>query len=127
MDSQFNTLIRSFHDNYLQYKLTGKDSYRKSYEGAQEGIENILNSLQSSVDTDKSTIKDFYSSGAEDKLRDAHSKKHELESVVLKQSDKFMAAQLRTQASPSTPSQPLFPQYIALAVLGTMTVVLMMV
>jgi hypothetical protein len=127
MDSQFNTLIRSFHDNFLQYKLTGTASYKKAYEGAQEGIENILNSLESSVQKDKSQIKDFYSSGSEDKLRDAHSKKTQLQNQLVDQNDKLSASQLRTQASPSTPSQPLFPQYVALAVLGTTAVALLMI
>jgi len=124
MDSQFNTLIRSFHDNFLQYKLTGTASYKKAYEGAQEGIENILNSLESSVQKDKSQIKDFYSSASEDKLRDAHSKKTDLQNQLVDQNDRMSASQLRTQ---STPYQPLFPQYIALAVLGTTAAALLLI
>jgi len=127
MDSQFNTLIRSFHDNFLQYKLTGTASYKKAYEGAQEGIENILNSLESSVQKDKSQIKDFYSSGSEDKLRDAHSKKTDLQNQLVEQNDRVSTTQLRTQASPVTPSQNLIPQYIALAALGTTAVVLLLI
>ena len=60
MDSQFNTLIRSYHDNYLQYKLTGTDSYKNAYSSAQQGIETILSTLQDSVESQKVTISNFY-------------------------------------------------------------------
>jgi hypothetical protein len=125
MDSQFNTLIRSFHDNYLQYKLTGTQGYKTSYEAAQEGIENILHSMQTSVDSGKSQIKDFYSSHAETNLRDSSAKTHTLRQSILGEDDRFKAAEMRSQASVVVPTQSLTPQYIAIGVLGTAILSLM--
>jgi hypothetical protein len=60
MDTQFTTLTRSYHDNYLQYALTGNPTYQTAYENAKDGLDTIISSLQSEVDEQESTISNFY-------------------------------------------------------------------
>ena len=53
MDSQFNTLVSSYRDNYVQYKVTGNTKFQSAYESAQQGIQTILNSLENEVSNEK--------------------------------------------------------------------------
>jgi hypothetical protein len=66
MDSQFNTLARSYHDNFLEHRVTGEDRYQTSYEGAKEGIENILKTMNDDVQKKQQELADFYRSGVRD-------------------------------------------------------------
>jgi hypothetical protein len=123
MDSQFNTLIRSYHDNFLQYKLTGNSGYQNSYKSAQQGIESILSSLRSEVQSQDSEISSFYNDDVEGKLREIKSQTRSAETALLSDKDKLEAAQLR---GTSESVESLHSRYIALGVLGAIAVVLMM-
>lgn len=112
MDSQFNTLIRSYHDNYLQYKLTGTDSYKNAYTSAQQGIETILSTLQDSVESQKATISDFYKEDVEGKLRSLQSESKSLQYGIIEQKDQLTAAEKRQSQSTSTPLPSLTSRYI---------------
>lgn len=122
MDSQFNTLIRSYHDNFLQYKLTGSSSYENSYKSAQQGIESILSSLRSEVQSANSEISSFYNDDTEGKFRDIKSQTRAAQSSLAADKDKLEAAQLRDT---SVEPQSMTTRYTVLGVLGVIAVVLM--
>ena len=127
MDSQFNTLARSYHDNYVQYKITGSQSNQNAYMAAETGIKNILNSLQQQVDEQKSEISNFYNSDVEDKLRDTRTGITKYQKKIVRTEDEIEAAKLRGEAPPVSPptQMPLMGQYIALATLGAIALGLM--
>lgn len=114
MDGQFNTLVRSYHDNFLQYKLTGNASYKQAYEGAQQGIDSILEALQKEVDSQRSKVSQFYAN--EDKIRQTQSDLRDAKRNVVTERDQLEGAKLRETGSISSTS--LQSRYIALAVLG---------
>jgi len=123
MDTQFNTLIRSYHDNFLQYRLTGDSGYENSYKSAQQGIESILSSLRSEVQSQQSQISSFYSDDVEGRLRELKSETRSVKSGLVRDKDELEAAQLR--GGPGEP-QSLTSRYIALGVLGAIAVGLTM-
>ncbi len=101
MDKQFTTLTSSYYDNYLQYKLTGNPSYQSSYTGAEEGIQNILSSLEDEVTAQNRQINSFYQSDVEEKLRDIQSSIHSTQRGILKETDAATAARMRTASTSS--------------------------
>lgn len=127
MDGQFNTLVRSYHDNYIQYKITGGQAYQNSYMSAQQGIQSILDSLQQQVDAQKSQISDFYKSDVEEKLRDTQSDITKYQKKIVRTEDEIEAAKMRSETPlPAPPIQtPLMGQYIALSILGVLALGLM--
>lgn len=127
MDGQFNTLVRSYHDNYIQYKITGGQSYQNSYMSAQQGIQSILDYLQKQVDAQKGQISDFYKSDVEEKLRDTKSDITKYQKKIVKTEDAIEAAKMRSETTPSSFSyQPsLMGQYITLSILGVVALGLM--
>lgn len=106
MDSQFTTLTRSYHDNFLQYATTGGAAYQTAYESAKEGLDNIIASMQSEVDSQTETISDFYKSGTEGKLRDLKSKTIDAKRNIVSGRDELTAAKMRLvpQAAPVAPN-----------------------
>lgn len=130
MDSQFTTLIKSYHDNYLQYKVSGSQTDQNAYQSAQKGIESILNSLQQQVTAQTSQISNFYKSGTEDKLRQTQSDLRKAEKNIRRGQDELESAKMRTTDSPvsAPPTQmPMMWQYITLATLGVISFGLMAV
>ena len=127
MDGQFNTLVRSYHDNYIQYKINGAQASQNAYLSAQQGIQTILDSLQQQVDAQKSQISDFYKSDVEEKLRDTQSDITKYQKKIVTTEDSIEAAKIRSQSSlPSASIQtPLMGQYIALSILGVVALGLM--
>jgi hypothetical protein len=95
MDNQFNTLVQSYRDNYIQYRITGDPKYQQSYAGAQEGIESILNSLRSSVDSGQAQISNFYKSGVEERLQKLDADNKALQGNMIKIDDELTAAKMR--------------------------------
>ena len=120
MDGQFNTLVRSYHDNYIQYKITGGQSYQNAYLAAQEGIQSILDSLQKQASDQQAQISDFYKSDVEGKIRDTQSDITKYQRKIVRTEDEIEAAKMRSETSlPSPPIQtPLMGQYIALSIFG---------
>lgn len=106
MDSQFPTLMSSYHDNYLQYKTTGDPKYQTAYQAAQSGLDNIIASMQEQTDAQKSAMADFYKSGVEQKLREQQDSMRELRGDLMSQKDAETAAKLRAPVAvaPPTPS-----------------------
>lgn len=95
MDNQFNTLVQSYRDNYIQYRITGDPKYQQSYSGAQEGIENILNSMRSSVESGEAQISNFYKSGVEERLQKLDADNKALQGNMIKIDDELTAAKMR--------------------------------
>jgi peptidoglycan hydrolase CwlO-like protein len=122
MDNQFTTLTRSYHDNYLEYKVTGNSSYQNSFQSAEEGIQNIISSLQDQVNTQNEQINNFYSSNAEEKLRDTQSKIKMEQRSMIKDKDQVTGAIMR-----STPASFQIPQsyLISIGVLTGVVVLLL--
>jgi peptidoglycan hydrolase CwlO-like protein len=127
MDGQFTTLVRSYHDNYIQYKTTGAQATQNAYMSAEQGIQSILDSLQKQVDDQKSQISSFYTSGVEEKVRDTQSDMKQAQRAIVTTGDQLEAARMRSETSlPQPPPQlPLMSQYIALATLGVLAFGLM--
>lgn len=124
MDKQFTTLTSSYHDNYLQYKLTGNSSYQNSYMSAEQGIQSILSSLQDQVDDQSKKVNDFYKADTEGKLRDLQSNIRSSQRNVLKESDAVTAASMRTVSS--SPSFSIPQSYmISIGVLSGVAVLLL--
>jgi hypothetical protein len=118
MDSQFNTLIRSYSDNYIQFKVTGAQKYQQGYAAAQEGLNSILTQLRDTVDTEKQQIAEFYKSGVDQKLSELNQRNRFLERNVLS-NDQLTTATMRENQNTSVSLPPIQTwQYIALGVLG---------
>lgn len=126
MDNQFNTLIRSYRDNYLEYKITGDTKYQNAYMAAKDGIQRLLDSLQDAVDTQKRKIADFYKSGAEQDLIESDYTESQLRQDMIAQSDALKAAELRV-STPAPSFSLTTTQKITMGVLGGVSIVLMMV
>jgi hypothetical protein len=116
MDSQFNTLSRSYSDNYIQFKVTGAPKFQQGYTAAQQGLESILSQLKSSVDSQKQQISEFYKSGVEQKVVELDQRNRFLQRGLVSEKDELTAAQMRS--SPSVLPVIQTWQYIALGVLG---------
>jgi predicted aminopeptidase len=118
MDSQFNTLLRSYHDNYLQYKLTANSSYQNAYQTAQTGLDNIINQLQTTSDQQQSEISSFYKQDVEGQLRDLQSKQRKLQKNILEQTDELTAAKHRLESPAPVTSADYTGYYIAIGVMA---------
>lgn len=120
MDSQFNSLIQSYNSNYIQYRVTGNQTYQSGYTSAQQGLDSILSQLQQEVDAEKSRISDFYKSGIEQTMNTLQQKNRKLQRGIVSEKDDIVAAEMRNTHPLPPPSTPMLTttQYIALGVLG---------
>ena len=123
MDSQFNSLLRSYSDNYVQFKVTGSPSYQKGYTAAQQGLDTIISQLQDTVEGQKQQIGAFYKSGVEQKLLDLEQRNRFLQRGIVSEKDEIVAAQMRSETPPESVSIQSW-QYITLGVLGVTAVIL---
>lgn len=122
MDSQFNTLVRSYHDNFLQYRLTGNSSYQQSYQSAQQGIETILSNLESENSKQRKEMSDFYNEDVEGRLRNLQSQTRDTRRKIVSENDEVIAAEMRQQGY-SEPSMT--NRYIVLGVMSVIALGLM--
>jgi uncharacterized protein YukE len=99
MDSQFNTLSRSYHDNYIQYSVTGVESYKTAYEAAQQGLDTILSTLKSEVDTNTQSLS---GPNAAALFQDKQNSLNSIGEAIRKQKDRVTEAKMR-QPPPPTP------------------------
>lgn len=102
MDGQFNTLVRSYHDNFLQYRLTGNPSYKQAYEGAQQGLDQIMSSLEQQNTDQKKNISSFYNEDVEGRIRDLRSQTRDTERNIVSENDQVIAAQMRATTTSSS-------------------------
>ena len=125
MDKQFTTLTSSYHDNYLQYKVTGNSSYQNSYTSAEQGIQSILSSLQDQVTTQNQEINSFYQADVEGRLRDIQSNIRSTQRGILKETDDATEATMRTAATSSNFGSIPQSYYIAAGSLSAIVVLLL--
>lgn len=118
MDNQFNTLMRSYHDNFLQFKLTGNQKYKVAYEAAQTGLDSIVLSKNQEVESDAQNIQSTLGTDAENKMKDVKSQSIHLGHGLVDEHDQEVAAEMRN-ASASAPPVSLTTQYIILGCLVT--------
>jgi len=104
MNNQFNTLIQSYHDNFLQYKITGNSSYQSAYQSSQQAIENIISNLESQNSEQQNIISSFYDENHEEKLREITADQKNAQRRVIEEHDKLKASEIRNQelVPPST-------------------------
>ena len=111
MENQFTTLTKSYYDNYLEYKLTGNQSYQKAYTSADQGIQTILTNLRNDVKTQNDIITNFYNSKVTDKILDNRSEIEKTQATLVENKDKVTTAEMRypsvmNQTSPEGPVVP---------------------
>jgi len=116
MDNQFNTLMRSYHDNYLQFKLTGNTKYQIAYEAAEQGLDAIVLAKNQAVQSDAQNIESTLGADAENKMKDVKSQSVHLGQGLVEQNDEEVAAQMRNIATTAAPVS-LTTQYIIIGVL----------
>jgi len=127
MDSQFTTLTRSYHDNFLQYATTGGPAYQTAYEAAKEGLDNIISSMQTEVDSQNETISNFYKSDVEGKLRDLNSETMNAKRNVVSGHDELVSAKMREVPQNINQITPTYtPYYVTAGVLTFAAIVLNM-
>jgi guanylate kinase len=100
MDSQFETLSRSYHDNYIEYSTTGNKSYKTAYESAEKGLQSIINSLKSKVDTNAQNIKDTMNGNAKTIFSDKQAALRGIGEGIHKEKDRVVEAQMRLPPPP---------------------------
>lgn len=115
MDNQFDTLSRSYHDNYIEYKTTGKNSYKTAYESAAKGLQAIIDSLKGQVDANRKEIKDAMGSNAKSLWSEKQEQLTNIGLGIQKQKDRVVAAQMR-----QPPPPPPFSHQTQYIVLGSM-------
>jgi peptidoglycan hydrolase CwlO-like protein len=126
MDKQFTTLTSSYHDNYLQYKVTGNASYQNSYMSAEQGIQTILSSLQDQVNSQNQQISDFYNTDVEGKLRDLQGGIRSTQKNIVKDRDRAIGASMRMNTATTTPGVQIPQSYtISIGVLSAIAVLLL--
>ena len=109
--------MRSYHDNFLQYKLTCAQKYQVAYEAAQKGLDSIILSRNQAVEADAKNIQNTLGADSENKMKDIKSQSIHLGHGLLEQHDEEVAAKLRNVSAPSAPPVSLTTQYIILGVL----------
>jgi hypothetical protein len=124
MDSQFDTLSRSYHDNYLQYATTGKESYKTAYESAEKGLQNIIETLRKQIHENTTAINDTLGSNAQSLLADKQDGLMNIGIGIHHQKDRVTAAQMRKPPPPVPFSHQ--SQYTLIGVL-LVTIVLLQV
>lgn len=117
MDNQFDTLTRSYHDNYLQHATTGKASYKSAYEKAEQGLKAIIDSLSKQVQENSKNIKDTLGSNAQSLLDEKKSALTNIGTGIHEQKDRVVGAQMRI---PPTP--PPFSHYNQYTLIGALLV-----
>jgi len=122
MDSQFNTLSRSYHDNYIEYATTGNDTYKTAYESAEKGLQSIIASLKSKVDTNTQNIKDTMGSNAKTLFADKQAALRGIGVGIHTEKDRVKEAQMRLPPPPPPVSYQ--TQYIIIGGLVAATLIL---
>jgi hypothetical protein len=125
MDNQFNTLMRSYHDNYLQFKLTGAQKYQTAYEAAEKGLDSIILSKNKQVESDTKNIQNTIGADAENKMKDVKSQSVHLGQGLVDEHDAEIASEMRLSA-PVQATTPVF-QYVAIGIMVATVVALSVV
>lgn len=118
--------MRSYHDNYLQYKLTGNPKYQIAYEAAEKGLDSIILSKNKQVESDTQNIQNTIGADAENKMKDVKSQSVHLGQGLVDEHDAEVASEMRLSTPVQTPSTPIF-QYVAIGIMVATIVALSVV
>lgn len=119
-DNQFNTLVRSYRDNYIQHRVTGDMKFQKSYSGAEKGIQNIICGLQKKIGDQTKSINNLYSNKLDSSVKTLQGEQESLQHGIVKEHDLKKAAEERQSSVASTmptPSPSMTGYYITIGVL----------
>jgi hypothetical protein len=109
MSDTFTAAKKQYYDNFMQYELTGEQSYKTAYEGALTSMKNTISAIQNQVDTmPAGTV----STSPLPSFSEAERLKEE--------------AKLRASVTPVsvTPTPSMETKYITIGVLGGLTLLL---
>jgi len=121
MDSQFNTFVQSFSNNYIEHKITGDSKYESAYKSAREGLDKIVSQMDENVQNQRKAITNFYDSGIIQKIQESETNNRLLQRGILTEMDEIVASKMR-ESSPNPPTKTITTsQYI---ILGVGTVIL---
>lgn len=101
MDTQFNTLIRSYHDNFLEYRLTNKPSNQDAYKKAEADIIALLTDMKTRNEKAQKDISDFYKNDVQGNLSKIKNETQETQKKLLTLNDQVISAEMRIE--PQTP------------------------
>jgi hypothetical protein len=122
MDNQFNTLSRSYSDNYVQYSLTGVKSYKTAYESAYKGLQDVIVAKQAEVDEEKKNIDSALGADAVSLFHSNQAGLGSLTQGIHDSRDRVKAAEMRIPAPAPKPDYT--DKYITLmALLGGLAIV----
>lgn len=125
MESQFNTLLSSYRDNYIYYKLNPNVSTKQAYLGAKQGIDNIIASLEGEVNTNKKQISAGYSDESKANMQKLHDEINIGKLNFSSSKDQLEAAKMRSDVANNTMVTPeLNKYYIAAGVLSGIAILL---
>lgn len=127
MDNQFNSLVQSYHDNYVQYKITGSQNYQTAYEAAKQGLDTLVGSLQGEVNTQRQQFADFYKSGVEHKLLEQDQQNRLLQRGIVSEKDEIEAAKMRSSGTVVSLNTVSTWQYVTVGVLSAIVLGLSLV
>ena len=121
MDSQFNTLAQSYHDNYVQYAVNGDQKYKTAYQQAEQGLKDIIQSLEDQVKETDKNIQDSLGEASMDQYKKKQDLLKNIGIHIHEEQDKLKTAQMRTPIPPPVPSYT--SKYITvIALLGVIVV-----
>ena len=101
MDSQFNTFVQSFSNNYIEHKVTGDSKYESAYKSAREGLDKIVSQMTENVQAQRKTINDFYDSGIVQQIQESETNNRLLQRGILTEMDEIVASKMRARTSAS--------------------------
>ena len=121
MSSAFTSSKKTFHDNYLEYKITGDQKYKTAVDSAKQSMDSILASLQQQVtSSDKlNHNKDF--SHVLRKLENENKQKHK---KLIEEKDLLKEAEMRGFSDQQVPVPSSTWKYVMIGVLGGVSVLL---
>jgi outer membrane receptor for ferrienterochelin and colicin len=120
MESQFNTLISSYRDNLIEYKLTGNPTNKTAYTSAKEGIDNIIMTLQGNVNNNQSEISGYYNEDTKKRLSDLHEESKNSKLGLSSVKDQLEAAKMRSNVTVVTPDISNNVMIVGLMALGAL-------
>lgn len=119
-DNHFNNLIKSYRDNYIQWRTTDDPKYQTSYAASEKGIQNMICSKQKGLEGKKKSINDLYKSKIDNHLSNLKAQKDFLGGDLAHEKDLKIAAQERQQSlttTTPTPSPDMTWYYVTIGVL----------
>uniref|UniRef100_A0A6C0CGJ6 Uncharacterized protein n=1 Tax=viral metagenome TaxID=1070528 RepID=A0A6C0CGJ6_9ZZZZ len=122
MDSQFNTLIQSYHDNYIQFAVNGDTKYQTAYQQAEDSIKKLIQEKQDELNSAESNIQSMLGDQTQQQIRNNFSILNEIGIDIHNQQDRLTAANMRSNIQ--LPTGPTTNTYIWIASLLGVIVVL---